>query len=64
MELSISVQVLHPHPLWPSSTFLPHQEQLQPQGLVPSSGRSGDDDLKVKAISISGMCMFNASGPA
>ena len=30
----------------------------------PHRGRSGDDDLKVKAISdLSGMCMFNVSGP-
>ncbi|MGL5284689.1 MAG: bifunctional aspartate kinase/homoserine dehydrogenase I, partial [Aeromonas sp.] len=69
MELSyFGAKVLHPKTVAPVAQFqIPCliKNSFNPQGpgtLI--SADSGDDNLKVKAISdLSGMCMFNVSGP-
>ncbi|MGL6164991.1 MAG: aspartate kinase, partial [Aeromonas veronii] len=69
MELSyFGAKVLHPKTIAPVAQFhIPCliKNSFNPQGPGTLIGpESGDDDLKVKAISdLSGMCMFNVSGP-
>ena len=69
MELSyFGAKVLHPKTIAPVAQFhIPCliKNSFNPQGPGTLIGvEQGDDDLKVKAISdLSGMCMFNVSGP-
>jgi aspartokinase/homoserine dehydrogenase 1 len=69
MELSyFGAKVLHPKTIAPVAQFhIPCliKNSFNPQGPGTLIGvDQGDDDLKVKAISdLSGMCMFNVSGP-